>query len=86
MKVKALEKEWVVSECTYAQRRELHRKNAKAFWNPDEPDVEAYYKMLDRVAEIAGLSEQDFKGLSMTDVDEVLQAVFMEYAGLSPKG
>ena len=86
MKIQAVKKEWVINECTYGERRELQRMNAKAFWNPKKPDLDSYYDMLNRVSEIAGLGEKEFKGISMTDVDEVLQACFMEYVGLSPNG
>ena len=41
--------------------------------------------MLEEVAEISGLGEKDFKGLSMVEVDQVLQQVFTEYMGLEKK-
>ena len=75
MKVKALGEEYQVKDITYKERRELHRLNAKAFWdgkiNPDN-----YYDVLEKVAEIAGLTEKDFKSLSMVEGDQVLQEVF----------
>jgi hypothetical protein len=81
MKVKALDKEYQVKDITYKERRDLHRLNAKAFWdgkiNPD-----SYYDVLEKVAEISGLGEEDFKDLSMVEVDQVLQQVFTEYMGL----
>lgn len=84
MEIKALGKTFVIKEITYKERRELHRINAKAFWdgkiNPDN-----YYDVLEKVAEISGLGEQNFKGLSMIEVDQVLQAVFNEYMGLEKK-
>ena len=61
MIVKALGKEWDVNDCTYKQRRELHALNAKVWW--DGQDVDAYYKLLDKVSNIAGLGEDDFKDL-----------------------
>ena len=46
MKVKALGKEYQVKDITYKERRDLHRLNAKAFWdgkvNPDN-----YYDVLE---------------------------------------
>ena len=81
MKVKALGKEYQVKDITYKERRDLHRLNAKAFWdgkvNPDN-----YYDVLEKVAEISGLGEDDFKSLSMTEIDQILQEVFTEYMGL----
>jgi len=83
MIVKALGKEWDVNDCTYKQRRELHALNAKVWW--DGQDVDAYYKLLEKVSDIAGLSEDDFKDISMADIDQVLQAIFIDYLGLSKK-
>ena len=84
MEIKALGKKYEIKEITYKERRELHRINAKAFWdgkiNPDN-----YYDVLEKVAEISGLGEQNFKGLSMIEVDQVLQAVFNEYMSLEKK-
>ena len=84
MIIKALRKEYNIKEITYKERRELHRLNAKAFWdgkiNPDN-----YYDVLERVAEIAGIGETELNGLSMTEVDQVLQTIFKEYMGLEKK-
>ena len=84
MIIKALGKEYNIKEITYKERRELHRLNAKAFWdgkiNPDN-----YYDVLERVAEIAGIGETELNGLSMTEVDQVLQTIFKEYMGLEKK-
>jgi len=83
MIVKALGKEWDVNDCTYKQRRELHALNAKVWW--DGQDVDTYYVLLDKVSNIAGLGEDDFKDMSMTEIDQVLQAIFINYLGLSKK-
>ena len=84
MIVEALDKEWNVNDCTYKQRRELHALNAKVWWEGKQ-DVSAYYELLDKVSEIAGLGEDDFKDMEMSDVDIVLQAIFIDYLGLSKK-
>ena len=84
MKVKALDKEFQVKDITYKERRTLHKINAKAFWD-GKIDPENYYDVLEEVAEISGLGEKDFKGLSMVEVDQVLQQVFTEYMGLERK-
>ena len=83
MIVKALGKEWDVNDCTYKQRRELHALNAKV-WG-DGQDVDAYYVLLDKVSNIAGLGEDDFKDMDMTEIDQVLQSIFIEYLSLSKK-
>jgi len=83
MIVKALGKEWDVNDCTYKQRRELHALNAKVWW--DGQDVDAYYELLDKVSNIAGLGEDDFKDIGMSEIDQVLQAIFIDYLGLSKK-
>ena len=81
MIVKVLGKEYKVKEITYQERRDLHRLNAKAFWdgkiNPDN-----YYDILEKVAGISGLGEKEFKDLSMVEVDQILQEVFTQYMGL----
>jgi len=76
-------KEWDVNDCTYAQRRELHKLNAKVWWD-GKMDVEAYYEVLEKVGDIAGVGENDFKDMGMAKVDEVLQAIFLEYLGIEP--
>lgn len=81
MKIKALGKQFQVKDISYKQRRDLHRLNAKAFWD-GKIDPESYYDVLEKVSEIAGLTEKDFKGLSMVEIDQVLQEVFTEYIGL----
>jgi hypothetical protein len=81
MKVKALGKQYQVKDITYKQRRELHKSNAKAFWD-GKIDPDSYYDVLEKVAEISELTEKDFKGLSMVEVDQVLQEVFSCYIGL----
>jgi hypothetical protein len=84
MKVNALDRDWEVRDITYSQKRELHAMNAKVWW-AGKQDVEAYYKLLGKVEEYSGLGPKDFDGLSMVEIDQVLQAVFIEYLGLSPK-
>ena len=84
MIVEALDKEWNVNDCTYKQRRELHALNAKVWWEGKQ-DVGAYYELLDKVSEIAGLGENDFEDMDMSDIDIVLQTIFIDYLGLSKK-
>tara|TARA_R100001377_G_scaffold9078_1_gene4651 strand:- start:1194 stop:1466 length:273 start_codon:yes stop_codon:yes gene_type:complete len=83
MIIEAKEKKWEIKDCTYAERRELHKLNAKVWWK-GEMNVESYYEVLEKVGNIAGLGENDFKDMQMQEVDEVLQAIFLEYLGISP--
>jgi hypothetical protein len=82
MIVKVGKKDWDINDCTYAERRELHKLNAKVWWDSGKMDVLSYYDVLEKVGVIAGLGENDFKDMDMAKVDEVLQAVFLEYLGI----
>jgi len=82
MIIKALGKEYNIKDITYKERRELHRLNAKAFWD-GKVEPESYYDILEKVGEVSGLNESDFKGLSMVEIDQVLQEVFTAYMGIS---
>ena len=84
MIVKVDKKEYDVKDCTYKQRRKLHKLNALVWWG-GEIDVEKYYDLLEVVQDISGLAESDFKGLEMSQIDQVLQAVFVNYLGLGKK-
>ena len=84
MIVKVDKKEYDVKDCTYKQRRKLHKLNALVWWG-GEIDVEKYYDLLEVVQDISGLTESDFKGLEMSQVDQVLQSVFVNYLGLEKK-
>ncbi len=84
MIVKLDKKEYDVKDCTYKQRRKLHKLNALVWWG-GEIDVEKYYDLLEVVQDISGLAESDFKGLEMSQIDQVLQAVFVNYLGLGKK-
>ena len=82
MIIKALGKEYNIKEITYKERRELHRINAKAFWD-GKVDPDNYYDILEKVYEISGIEEKDVSDLSMVDVDTLLQEIFTVYMGLS---
>jgi len=84
MIVKVDKKEYDVKDCTYKQRRKLHKLNALVWWG-GEMDVEKYYDLLEQVQDISGLTESDLKGLEMSQVDQVLQSVFVNYLGLEKK-
>ena len=84
MIVKALEKEWDVKDCTRQERRDLHFLNY-AIWISGEHDVGAYKTLLDETERISGLKDDDFDGISMTDTDVLLQAIFLDYQKVSKK-
>ena len=84
MIVKVDKKEYDVKDCTYKNRRKLHKLNALVWWR-GEIDVEKYYDLLEQVYDISGLTESDFKGLEMSQIDQVLQSVFVNYLGLEKK-
>ena len=74
-------KKYEINECTYAERRELHKLNSLTWWN-GKMDVSSYYEVLERVGEIAGLGEEEFRGMGMPEIDKVLQEIFNEYLGV----
>lgn len=84
MRIKALKKDWEIKDATYKQRREIYRLNVKAFWD-GKVDPDLYYKVLEKCAEISGLTDSDLQELSMVEVDELLQAVLTNYLGLEKK-
>jgi len=75
--------EYDVNDCTYKERRELHRMNA-IVWAKGEMDIDSYYLLLERVGEIAGL-EAELESMTMPKIDQLLQSIFLEYLSISPK-
>jgi hypothetical protein len=84
MIVKALGKEWNVNDCTHPERRNLHYLNLEV-WVDGKQNIKAYGELLDEVERISGLSEDHFKEMSMAEIDQVLQAIFIDYFSLSKK-
>ena len=84
MIVKVNKKEWDVEDCSYKQRREIHKLNALV-WTDGKMDVAKYYDLLERVHEISEIKESEFDGMNMADIDQVLQSVFINYLGLEKK-
>ena len=83
MIIKQDKKEYDVKDCTYKERRELHRMNAKV-WAKGEMDIDLYYLLLERVGEIAGI-EAELESMTMPKVDKLLQSIYIEYINISPK-
>jgi len=84
MIVKVNKKEWDVKDCSYKQRRQLHKLNAAVFWG-EKMDVDRYYDLLEKVHEISEIPESKFDGMDMGDIDQVLQAVFVSYLNREKK-
>ena len=85
MKVKALGKDWEVKNPTYKEKRELHYLSMETVDKDNSLVKKAYAKVLNRVEELSGLKEEDFKDLSMIEVDELLNAIHKSYEGLDVK-
>ena len=76
-----------IKDITYKEARELHIKNTLIFWGKKEEDIDPakYYKFLEEVKELSGLTDETLSKYSMVQVDLILQQVLMEYTGLNPK-
>jgi DNA-binding helix-hairpin-helix protein with protein kinase domain len=84
MKVKMFDKEWDISSITYKQKRELWQLSLNAF-RDDKENQDEYFKLINRVEELSGLTEKEVNSLSMAQVDLLLQQIFTEYMGLEKK-
>ena len=88
MKVKMFKKEWEVKNPTYKEKRELWKLNTSTF-DGEKLNQDNYFNLLDKVEEISGLQPEDYinpKGdpLSMSNIDALLQKIFLTYIGQSP--
>ena len=84
MKVKMFDKEWDISSITYKQKRELWQLTLNAF-RDDKDNQDDYFKLINRVEELSGVTEKDLESISMAKVDLLLQQIFTEYMGLEKK-
>jgi len=84
MKVKMFDKEWDINPITYKQKRELWQLSLNAF-RDDKENQDEYFKLINRVEELSGLTEKEVNSLSMAQVDLLLQQIFTEYMGLEKK-
>ena len=89
MKVKMFDKEWEVKDINYKERRELWHLSLSSFAGT-EVVHDKYFKMINKVEEISGLSEKDFVHkdkslLTMAEIDLLLQEVFASYMGTEKK-
>ena len=84
MKVKMLDKEWEVNPITYKQKRELWQLSLNAF-RDDKENQDDYFKLINRVEELSGITEKEVNSLSMAQVDLLLQQIFTDYMGLEKK-
>ena len=88
MIVKVFDKDWEVKNPTYKEKREIWKLNSIAF-EGGEINQDNYFNLLDRVEEISGLQPEGYinpKGdpLSMSNIDALLQKIFLTYIGQSP--
>tara|TARA_Y100001980_G_C14404962_1_gene200172 strand:- start:2 stop:262 length:261 start_codon:yes stop_codon:yes gene_type:complete len=84
MKVKMFDKEWEVNPITYKQKRELWQLSLNAF-REDKENEDDYFKLINKVEELSGLTEKDMDSLSMAQIDLLLQQIFTDYMGLEKK-
>jgi hypothetical protein len=84
MKVKLFDKEWEVNPITYKQKRELWQLSLNAF-REDKENEDDYFKLINKVEELSGLTEKDMDSLSMAQIDLLLQQIFTDYMGLEKK-
>tara|TARA_E500000318_G_C3402826_1_gene150466 strand:+ start:158 stop:418 length:261 start_codon:yes stop_codon:yes gene_type:complete len=84
MKVKMFDKEWEVNPITYKQKRELWQLSLNAF-RDDKENQDDYFKLINRVEELSGITEKEVNSLSMAQVDLLLQQIFTDYMGLEKK-
>jgi len=84
MKVKMFDKEWEVNPITYKQKRELWQLSLNAF-REDKENEDDYFKLINKVEELSGLTEKEVSSLSMAQVDLLLQQIFTDYMGLEKK-
>lgn len=84
MKVKMFDKEWEVNAITYKQKRELWQLSLNAF-RDDKENQDDYFKLINRVEELSGITEKEVSSLSMAQVDLLLQQIFTDYMGLEKK-
>ncbi len=84
MKVKMFDKEWEANPITYKQKRELWQLSLNAF-RDDKENQDDYFKLINRVEELSGITEKEISSLSMAQVDLLLQQIFTEYMGLEKK-
>jgi len=84
MKVKMFDKEWEVNPITYKQKRELWQLSLNAF-RDDKENQDDYFKLINRVEELSGITEKEVSSLSMAQIDLLLQQIFTDYMGLEKK-
>jgi len=77
--------EFDIRPITFGERRELHRLEMKVFWN-DEIERDAYFDLLNWCMDKAFENpEKSLKTLDDSQIDEVLNDVYLEYKGLTKK-
>ena len=78
------DKECSISYSTDNPTRELWQLTLTSFID-DKDNQDDYFKLINRVEELSGVTEKDLESISMAQVDLLLQQIFTEYMGLEKK-
>ena len=85
MIVKTKKGEFEVEPINFKDRRELHRKEIKVYWD-NKLDTDAYYELLDWVMNKAFKNPEEALGtFKDEETDDILSAIYQEYKGVSKK-
>ncbi|HSG32299.1 MAG TPA: hypothetical protein VLB82_12240 [Thermodesulfobacteriota bacterium] len=85
MIVKTKQGEFEVRPINFKDRRELHRKEIKVYWD-EKLDTDSYYELLDWVMNKAFANPEEILGkFKDEEVDEILGKIYQEYKGISKK-
>jgi len=83
--VKTKKGEFEVEPINFKDRRELHRKEIKVYWD-NKLDTDAYYELLDWVMNKAFKNPEEALGkFKDEETDDILSAIYQEYKGVSKK-
>ena len=85
MIVKTKKGEFEVEPINFKDRRELHRKEIKVYWD-NKLDTDAYYELLDLVINKAFKNPEEALGkFKDEETDDILATIYQEYKGVSKK-
>lgn len=74
-----------VRSITFGERRELHRLEMKAY-KDESLDLDGYFSLLEWItAKAFANPEESLKNLDDSQIDEVLNDIYVYYKGLSKK-
>ena len=85
MIVKTKKGEFEVQPISFKDRRELHRKEIRVYWD-NKLDTDAYYELLDWVMNKAFKNPEEALGkFKDEETDDILAEIYQEYKGISKK-